>query len=66
MDASQRLLGRGFLRFDMRDPTRFVARVDKQMRAIDGSAAEGQPPASPSAPTTTDTGPAVQKVNETI
>ncbi len=65
MDASQRLLGRGFLRFDMRDPTRFVARVDRQMRAIDGSAAGSQSPAAPSAPTT-DTGPAVQKVNETI
>lgn len=37
LDASQRLLGRGFLRFDMRDPRRFIARVGKQMRGIDGS-----------------------------
>jgi cell division protein FtsQ len=63
MDASQRLLGRGFLRFDMRDPTRFVARLDRQVRAIDGTAAE---PAAPPAPDTTQTGPAVQKVNDTI
>lgn len=65
MDGSQRLLGRGFLRFDMRDPTRFVARLDRQMRAIDGSMTEPTPaPASP--PATTETGPAVQKVNDTI
>jgi cell division protein FtsQ len=65
MDTAQRLLGRGFLRFDMRDPTRFVARLDRQVRAIDGSVAEPEPtPAAP--PATTETGPAVQKVNDTI
>lgn len=64
MDTAQRLLGRGFLRFDMRDPTRFVARLDRQVRAIDGSTAEPPPPPAPS--TSTDTGPAVQKVNDTI
>lgn len=37
LDTAQRLLGRGFVRFDMRDPRRFVARVGKQMRGIDGS-----------------------------
>lgn len=37
LDAAQRLLGRGFVRFDMRDPRRFVARVGKEMRGIDGS-----------------------------
>jgi cell division protein FtsQ len=63
MDASQRLLGRGFLRFDMRDPTRFVARLDRQVRAIDGSAEPAPPPPPPA---TTETGPAVQKVNDTI
>lgn len=65
MDTAQRLLGRGFLRFDMRDPTRFVARLDRQVRAIDGSASEPAPSA-PSPPTTTESGPAVQKVNDTI
>jgi cell division protein FtsQ len=37
MDADRRLLGRGFVRFDMRDPKRFVARVGRQVPAIDGS-----------------------------
>jgi cell division protein FtsQ len=64
MDASQRLLGRGFLRFDMRDPTRFVARLDRQVRAIDGGTAE--PATPPAAPAATQTGPAIEKVNETI
>jgi cell division protein FtsQ len=64
MDSAQRLLGRGFLRFDMRDPTRFVARVDRQMHAIDGSAT-APPPAAPSTTPST-TGPALQKVNDTI
>ena len=41
LDGSQRLLGRGFMRFDMRDPRRFVARVGKQMRGIDGSLIDG-------------------------
>lgn len=27
MDGANRLLGRGILRFDMRDPTRFVLRL---------------------------------------
>jgi cell division protein FtsQ len=62
MDTAQRLLGRGFLRFDMRDPTRFVARVDRQVRAIDGSAA--QPGPSTATPPTNS--PALQKVNDTI
>lgn len=66
MDSSQRLLGRGFLRFDMRDPTRFVARLDRQMRAIDGSTADPAPTPAPAIPPTTQTGPAVQKVNDTI
>lgn len=66
MDGAQRLLGRGFLRFDMRDPTRFVARVDRQVHAIDGSAAEAAPtPAPPPAPQTQDT-PGLEKVNDTI
>ena len=64
MDTAQRLLGRGFLRFDMRDPTRFVARVDRQVRAIDGSAVQPQPEAPPAAPATNS--PALQKVNDTI
>ncbi len=66
MDTAQRLLGRGFLRFDMRDPTRFVARLDRQVRSIDGSAAQPAAPAPSTPATTTETGPAVQKVNDTI
>ena len=63
MDNAQRLLGRGFLRFDMRDPTRFVARLDRQVRAIDGSGATTQPPSA--APAVEDS-PGLEKVNETI
>jgi len=63
MDSAQRLLGRGFLRFDMRDPTRFVARVDRQVQAIDGTAATPQPqPAPPPVPDS----PGLEKVNDTI
>ena len=40
LDADRRLLGRGFVRFDMRDPKRFVARVGRQVPAIDGSLIE--------------------------
>lgn len=35
MDGVQRLLGRGYARFDMRDPTKFVAKIDKSKPAID-------------------------------
>jgi cell division protein FtsQ len=35
MDGVQRLLGRGYVRFDMRDPTKFVARVDRTRMTID-------------------------------
>lgn len=35
MDGVQRLLGRGYVRFDMRDPTKFVARIDRSMPSID-------------------------------
>lgn len=50
MDGVQRLLGRGFARFDMRDPDRFVARVRKDRPAIDeapgdaGKTKEGEKP----------------------
>lgn len=40
LDAKQRLLGQGFERFDMRDPTRMVVRVNRDGRTIDG---EGRP-----------------------
>jgi cell division protein FtsQ len=64
MDTAQRLLGRGFLKFDMRDPTRFVARLDRQMRAIDGTA---EAPAPQPAPVpTTRPNPGLEKVNETL
>ena len=67
MDTAQRLLGRGFLRFDMRDPTRFVARLDRQVRAIDGSALAPQPQTTPPPPPAA--APAsggLEKVSETI
>jgi len=64
MDTAQRLLGRGFLKFDMRDPTRFVARLDRQMRAIDGTAEAPQP--SPAPVPTTRPNPGLEKVNETL
>lgn len=35
MDGTQRLLGRGYARFDMRDPTKFVARIDRSKPTID-------------------------------
>ena len=35
MDGVQRLLGRGYARFDMRDPTKFVAKIDKSKPTID-------------------------------
>lgn len=35
MDGVERLLGRGFVRFDMRDPTKFVARVGRKQPSID-------------------------------
>lgn len=63
MDTAQRLLGRGFLKFDMRDPTRFVARIDRQVRAIDGSAVP--PPPAPANPATTEHS-GFEKVNDTL
>lgn len=65
MDTAQRLLGRGFLKFDMRDPTRFVARLDRQMRAIDGSAMTPQPQAAPIASPPA-RNPGLEKVNDSI
>jgi cell division protein FtsQ len=64
MDSAQRLLGRGFLKFDMRDPTRFVARLDRQVRAIDGGAAESAP--QPAPVPTTQSNPGLEKVSETL
>jgi cell division protein FtsQ len=66
MDSQQRLLGRGFLRFDMRDPTKFVARLDRQVRAIDGSAASSAPQPAPAQPAATQHSPDLQKVNDNI
>jgi cell division protein FtsQ len=64
MDSAQNLLGRGFLKFDMRDPTRFVARIDRQVRAIDGSALSPEP--TPAAPAATRQHPGLEKVNDTL
>lgn len=69
MDSAQRLLGRGFLRFDMRDPTRFVARVDRQVHAIDGSVMAPQPQAAPQpspAPAIPAESHGLEKVNDSI
>lgn len=35
LDGVRRLLGRGFARFDMRDPTKFVARIKRDQQSID-------------------------------
>ena len=35
IDGARRLLGRGFARFDMRDPTKFVARIKQKQQRID-------------------------------
>ena len=35
IDGVRRLLGRGFARFDMRDPTKFVARIKRDQQTID-------------------------------
>jgi cell division protein FtsQ len=35
IDGVRRLLGRGFARFDMRDPTKFVARIKREQQTID-------------------------------
>lgn len=39
IDARERLLGRGFVRFDMRDPAKMVVRIGKDRPAIDAPAA---------------------------
>ena len=58
--------GKGFLRFDMRDPTRFVARLDRQMRGIDGSAVAPPPPAAaaPSEPAAAEDSGGLEKVSD--
>jgi cell division protein FtsQ len=44
IDGVRRLLGRGFARFDMRDPTKFVARVRRDLPTIDKpEPASGEP-----------------------
>lgn len=45
LDRTQRLLGRGWKRFDMRDPTRLVARKPSaEERAAEGAEVEAEPP----------------------
>ena len=66
IDSAQRLLGRGFLKFDMRDPTRFVARLDRQVHAIDGSASAPPPQPQPTPAPTTNASPGLEKVNDSI
>jgi cell division protein FtsQ len=43
IDGVRRLLGRGFVRFDMRDPTKFVARIKREQQTIDMPAATATP-----------------------
>lgn len=43
IDGVRRLLGRGFVRFDMRDPTKFVARIKREQQTIDMPAATTSP-----------------------
>lgn len=50
IDGVDRLLGRGFLRFDMRDPTRLVARAPKDQPLVQDKAVrveDGEKPAAP-------------------
>lgn len=42
LDGKDRLLGRGFIRFDMRDPTKLVVRVDRHPKQIDQPHDQGQ------------------------
>ncbi len=43
IDGVRRLLGRGFVRFDMRDPTKFVARIKREQQTIDMPVATTSP-----------------------
>lgn len=43
IDGTRRLLGRGFARFDMRDPTKFVARIRREQQTIDMPAPTATP-----------------------
>jgi cell division protein FtsQ len=48
IDGVQRLLGRGYIRFDMRDPTKFVARINRNAKPADGETSK--PVSPPEAP----------------
>jgi cell division protein FtsQ len=50
IDGVQRLLGRGFARFDMRDPTKFVARIKRVKQTIDMPEPMAAPPSSTTTP----------------
>lgn len=56
IDGVRRLLGRGFVRFDMRDPTKFVARIKREQQTIDM-------PVATTSPIATDT-PKAEQGNE--
>ncbi len=56
IDGVRRLLGRGFVRFDMRDPTKFVARIKREQQTIDM-------PVATTSPLATDT-PKAEQGNE--
>lgn len=57
IDGVRRLLGRGFARFDMRDPKKFVARIKRDQQSIDM-------PASTTSPVTVDV-PKAEEGNST-
>lgn len=50
IDGVQRLLGRGFARFDMRDPTKFVARIKRVKQTIDMPAPSSSMPTPSTSP----------------
>ena len=50
MDQATQLLGRGFVRFDMRIPGKFIVRVSREPGSAVPSIAPEAPPAAPAAP----------------
>ena len=64
MDGVERLLGRGFVRFDMRDPTKFVVRVAKPHKAIDEIESAAPEAEAAPAPQTVEPAPQARPLGE--